>query len=92
MLYYDAACLHAALAKLALQDPGKPPVERQQLAQPDLDRALDLLDKARSDKEFQGMIRLDEVRKETLLDPLRTNPRFQLLMMDLEFPEDPFVP
>ncbi len=38
------------------------------------------------------MIRLDEMRKESLLDPLRTNPRFQLLMMDLAFPDDPFAP
>ena len=37
-----------------------------------------------------GSIRLDEVRREKLLDPLRANPRFQLLMMDLAFPDDPF--
>jgi hypothetical protein len=26
------------------------------------------------------------------LDPLRSRPDFQLLMMDLEFPDDPFAP
>ena len=36
------------------------------------------------------MIHLDEIRKERLLDPLRSHPRFQLLMMDLAFPDDPF--
>jgi hypothetical protein len=91
MLYYDAVCVHAALAQLALRDQGRPPTERRQLADRDLVRALDLLDKARTAGEFR-VIRLDEVRREKLLDPLRTNPRFQLLMMDLAFPDDPFQP
>jgi serine/threonine-protein kinase len=92
MIYYDAACVHAALAQLALQDQGRPPAERQQLADRDLERALDLLDKARSSDEFKEMIRLDEVRRERLLGPLGSHPRFQLLMMDLAFPDDPFRP
>ena len=90
MTYYDAACVHAALARLALEDQGKPLAERQQLAQRDLDRALELLDKARETGEFKGMIRLDEVRREPTLDLLHTNPRFQLLMMDLAFPDKAF--
>ena len=39
---------------------------------------------------IKGEIRLDEMRRQPLLDPLRSHPRFQLLMMDLEFPDDPF--
>ncbi|MFI5457217.1 MAG: protein kinase [Isosphaerales bacterium] len=89
---YDSACIHSALSKCALEDQGQPPGERRRLADRDLERALELLDKARATGEFKGTIRLDEVRKETLLDPLRTNPRFQLLMMDLAFPNDPFGP
>jgi hypothetical protein len=92
MVYYDAACVHAALAQLALQDQGRPPAERQQLADRDLERALALLDRARASDEFKEMIRLDEVRKETLLDPLRSHPRFRLLMLDLAFPDDPLQP
>jgi hypothetical protein len=92
MIYYDGACIHAALAHLALQDRGKPPETRQRLARPDLERALELLGKARTSGEFQTMIPLDEVRKETLLDPLRSDPRFRLLMMDVAFPNDPFRP
>ena len=91
MLYYDAACIHAALAKLALQDHGKTRVERQRLADRDIARALELLDKARAASEFKGAIRLDEIRRETLLDPLRSHPRFQLLMLDVTFPDDPFT-
>jgi hypothetical protein len=90
MTYYDAACIHAALAGPALQDQGRPPAERRQLADRDLERALELLEKARSSDEFKEMIHLDEVRKETLLDPLRSHPRFQLLMMDLAMPAEPF--
>jgi eukaryotic-like serine/threonine-protein kinase len=90
MIYYDAACIHSALAKRALEDQGQPPAERRRLADRDLDRTLDLLDKARATGEFKGMIRLDEVRRDPTLDLLRADPRFQLLMMDLAFPDNPF--
>jgi serine/threonine-protein kinase len=92
MLYYDAACAHAALAQLAVRDQGRSPAGRQRLADRDLERALDLLDKARSSGEFKEMIRLDEIRRERLLDPLRSDRRFQDLMLDLAFPESPFQP
>jgi tetratricopeptide (TPR) repeat protein len=90
MLCYDAACVQAALAQLTLRDQGKPQAERQRLADRDRERALGLLDKARSEDEFKDPILLDEIRRERLLDPLRSHPRFQLLMMDLAFPDDPF--
>jgi tetratricopeptide (TPR) repeat protein len=90
MLCYDAACVQAALARLTLQDQGKPQTERQQLADRVWERALDLLDKARLEGELKQQIPLDEIRREPLLDPLRSDPRFQLLMMDLEFPDRPF--
>jgi serine/threonine-protein kinase len=88
--YYDSACIHSALAKRALEDQGQPPAERRRLADRDLQLALELLDKARADGEFKKMIHLDEVRKEALLDPLRSHPRFQLLMIDLAMPAEPF--
>ena len=31
------------------------------------------------------------MRRDTDLDPLRSRPDFQVLMMDLEFPEEPFA-
>ena len=92
MTFYDAACVHLALAKLDENEPELPPETRQRLAQQDLERALELLDEARATNEFKGMIRLDELRRERLLDPLRSNRRFQLPMMDLAFPRDPFPP
>jgi serine/threonine-protein kinase len=90
MAYCDAAYLHAALATLALRDQGQPPDERQRLADQDLDRALELLDKSRATGEFRRKSRRDEIRREPFFDPLRSHPRFQLLMMDLAFPDSPF--
>ncbi len=90
MLFYDAACAHAALAQLALQDQQSLPAERRRLADRELRRALELLDKAHATGEFKGWFRLDAVRSERLLDALRAHPEFQRLMMDLEFPDNPF--
>jgi serine/threonine protein kinase len=92
MLYYDAACIHAALAQLALQDRGRSPAERQRLADRDLERALEILDRAGATGEFKDSIHPGEVRREALLAPLRSHPRFQVLMMDSAFPDDPFRP
>jgi tetratricopeptide (TPR) repeat protein len=89
LFYYDAACLQAALAKLALEARERLTAEQRRLVQQDLDRAFELLDKARASFEFKR-IGTDEIRKEPLLDPLRSDPRFQLLMMDLAFPDSPF--
>jgi serine/threonine-protein kinase len=92
ILHYDAACVHAGLAQLALHDQKRPPAERQRLAEPDLARALELLEMARSEGDFERMIRLEEIQRERLLDPLRANPRFRLLIMDLAFPDHPLGP
>ena len=90
MTYYDAACIHSALAKAALEHAAQPPTERRQLADHDIKLALELLDDARATGEFKGMIRRDEVRREILLDPLRSSPLVQLLILDLAFPDNPF--
>jgi tetratricopeptide (TPR) repeat protein len=91
MTCYDAACIFAALSKRSLQDQGITVGERQRLSQRALERALDLLDRMRVPGEFGNAIPLDEIRKEPLLDPLRSHPRFQDLMMDLAFPDKPFA-
>jgi hypothetical protein len=38
-----------------------------------------------------GSRNLANYRCETALDPLRSRPDFQLLMMDVEFPDDPLA-
>jgi hypothetical protein len=50
---------------------------------------LDLLEESRSHTE---PIDLAEIRSEPTLELLRSHPRFQLLMMDWAFPDDPFRP
>jgi serine/threonine-protein kinase len=91
MTYYDAACVHAAFAKLQSENTKQPLSGVVWPTGEELDRALELLELARSSGEFRRMIRLDEVRLEVLLDPLRSHPRFQLLLMDLAFPDRPFA-
>ena len=50
MAFYDAACVHLALAKLDENEPQLPPEARQRLAQQDLERAWALLDEARNQR------------------------------------------
>jgi tetratricopeptide (TPR) repeat protein len=89
MTYYDGACTYSALSQLPAQDRGKQ-AGRRQPARRDLECALDLLEKSRAAGELGGRIHLDEVRRDPALDPLRSHPRFQLLMLDLELPDNPF--
>jgi hypothetical protein len=53
----------------------------------ELDRAMVLLRRAIAG----GYRNLTWMRRDPDLDPLRTRPDFQALMMDLEFPSDPFA-
>ena len=88
MTYYDAACVHAALAASALEDQGKPSAERQSRPAGPRSRSGTPRQGAETG-EFKGMIRLDEIRREPTLDLLRANPRFQLLILDLAFLDNP---
>ena len=87
---FDASCIHSALAGRTLDDKAKPLENRRQLAEGDIASALRFLDRARITGEFHSMISLDELRREPLLDPLRSDPRFRALLLDLEFPDNPF--
>ena len=55
--------------------------------QTESDRAMSWLRRAVT----MGYGNLDSYRNETALDPLRHRPDFQLLMMDLVFPAEPFA-
>ncbi len=72
-------CCHAALAGLA----GTPAVREAEAAE-----AMDLLRRAVA----TGYRSPSRYRNETALDPLRSRPDFRVLMMDLEFPDDPLAP
>jgi tetratricopeptide (TPR) repeat protein len=89
ILFYDAACVHAALGSAALETPGPPLAERQQMAERNFNRAFELLQKS---CEAKDPISVAEFQRDRTLDPLRSHPRFQLIMMDAGFPDKAFGP
>jgi tetratricopeptide (TPR) repeat protein len=83
--YYNLACYHARLAGLAGASGSGITAER---AGADADRAMEYLRRAAS----TGFRIRSLVVTDRDLDPLRSRADFQMLMMDLTFPEDPLAP
>jgi tetratricopeptide (TPR) repeat protein len=81
--YFDAACLHAALAGLAGQDGSG--VSASEGAS-EAETAMALLRQA-----VALAYRSAAFRYEDALDPLRDRDDFKLLLMDLAFPAEPFA-
>jgi serine/threonine-protein kinase len=83
--YYNQACYHARLAGLAgASGSGITPEE----AGTEADRAMEYLRRAASTGfRIRSLVAMDRD-----LDPLRSRADFQILMMDLTFPDDPFAP
>jgi serine/threonine-protein kinase len=82
--YYNLCCSHAQLAGLAAEpNSGMTAAEGQAEA----DRAMACLRQAITG----GYRKLTVLQTDHDLDPLRPRPDFQLLMMDLEFPDAPFA-
>ncbi len=79
--WFETACCYAALAGLAGRDGTGVPAASA-------DTAIDLLRRAVE----MGYLSRDTYRTETALDPIRGRPEFQLLMMDLAFPAQPYAP
>jgi tetratricopeptide (TPR) repeat protein len=80
---YNLSCSHAKLADLAAE-PGSGMTAAE--GQAESDRAMEWLRQAVA----AGYRKLSIMRTDTDLDPLRSRPDFRLLIMDLEFPADPF--
>jgi eukaryotic-like serine/threonine-protein kinase len=81
---YNLACSHTLLAGLAAKPgSGMTVVEGRAEA----DRAMESLRQAVT----AGYRKLNLMRSDTDLDPLRSRPDFQLLMMDVAFPDDPLA-
>jgi hypothetical protein len=81
-LYY-LACCHALLGGVA-GAPGSGLPARE--GPVELDKAMDTLRRAVA----AGYSFFDWMRRDPDLDPLRSRPAFQMLMMDLAMPADPF--
>jgi tetratricopeptide (TPR) repeat protein len=82
--HYDLGCVHANLASIAAL-PGSGMTAAEGLAE--ADRAMQWLHRAVA----RGYRNVALMRRDHDLDPLRSRPDFQLLMMDLEFPDDPLA-
>jgi tetratricopeptide (TPR) repeat protein len=82
--WYNAACCHAVLAGLAVQS--RSSVSAAEAARA-ADRAMELLTRS---VEI-GIRNTNEFRIESGLNSLRHRPDFQLLMTDLEFPDNAFA-
>jgi eukaryotic-like serine/threonine-protein kinase len=78
------ACCHAGLAGLAAR-PGSGVSAGE--GQAESDRAMSWVRRAVA----LGLRNPDAYRTEAALDPLRNRPDFQLLILDLAFPADPFA-
>jgi eukaryotic-like serine/threonine-protein kinase len=82
--HYNLACAHALLARIA-SEPGSGMGAAE--GQAEADRAMDSLRRAVA----AGYGNLTHMRVDPDLDPLRSRPDFQMLLMDLAFPIEPFA-
>ncbi len=81
---YNLACFRSLLSSVAARPgSGLSPDDARSLGE----QAVDALRRAVA----AGLEDLAFMRRDTDLDPLRSRPDFQLLMMDLSFPDQPFA-
>jgi hypothetical protein len=82
---FETACCHAALAGLAGRAGSGVSAAEGEI---EAARAMEWLSRAVA----MGYRNANELRIESALDPLRTRDDFRLLIMDLAFQAEPFVP
>jgi serine/threonine-protein kinase len=87
MALYNLGCAESRLCDPALSDPAASSTIVSADRQAHVDRAIVALRRAAAAGMRNGAL----WRRDPDLDPLRSRPDFQLLMMDLEFPDDPFA-
>jgi tetratricopeptide (TPR) repeat protein len=89
--FYEFACVDALASAAARKDPKLRPAERTSRAEQLAARSVLLLDRSRIAGFFRDPIRFDQLMKDTDLEPLRSRPDFQVFMMDVAFPSEPFA-
>jgi serine/threonine-protein kinase len=87
---YGIACVEARASAGAHVDVALPARERDARAESFAASAVRWLDQARGAGFFRDHPAIDQMRAETDLDSLRSRSDFQLLVMDLMFPDNPF--
>jgi hypothetical protein len=91
LIHYNDACIFAAAAAAAPQDVARTPAERASLAERYTARALAALTEAGRAGYFRDPAKVPHLRADRDFDSLRSRADFQLLMMDLAMPDDPFA-
>jgi eukaryotic-like serine/threonine-protein kinase len=89
--HYRAACVQALYSAAVLADRSMLPAERKPLAQHHADRAFASLKHCCDLGFFQFPINLRRFESDPDLDPLRSRPDLQAMILDLPFPRDAFA-
>jgi len=90
-MYYNEACLFAVAACAAAKDAARSPAERASLAERHAARAMVALAEAKRTGYFREPRHITLLRLDRDLDALRSRPDFVLILLDLQFPDDPFA-
>jgi eukaryotic-like serine/threonine-protein kinase len=89
--HYNLAWIYSLCSAVARDDDRLSIAERNAQCERDAARAIELLGEARSVGYFHTPGALEAMNQDHNLDPLRLRPDFQLLSLDLAFPDDPFA-
>jgi tetratricopeptide (TPR) repeat protein len=87
---YDLACLDAISSATVRNDPKLAPAERSKRSEELAARSVLLLNRSRSEGFLRDPTQVERLLEDTDLDSLRSRPDFQLLIMEVTFPADPF--
>jgi tetratricopeptide (TPR) repeat protein len=91
VICYNEACIFALAAAATANDIASPPEERAALVEQHAARAISALAEARRAGYFRDASKVANIRSDRDLDPLRARPDFQVFLLDLAFPTDPFA-
>jgi eukaryotic-like serine/threonine-protein kinase len=94
VIFYNEACIFAlaAAAAAAANDVTSSPEHRAALVEQYAARAMSALAEARRLGYFRDASKVANIRSDRDVDALRARPDFQVLLLDLAFPTDPFAP
>ena len=90
-LLIRAAAVHAAVSEAINRDPALSKPARAEGVAAQRDAALDLIRRTRATPAYRDARRLLTTLLAPEFAPLRGDPRFQILIMDLAFPAAPFA-
>jgi serine/threonine protein kinase len=81
---YNLACVYALSSAAAAKDASLPQADRNRLAERHAARAVELLTQVQATGYFKDRARVERLKKDSDLDPLRSRDDFQKLLAELE--------